>query len=112
MVRKKVFIVNLVLLATLCTACASSSSHKIPYRAKEVRVATPENPVPGTVSDFWEEPMYDDVDVPAALDPEGAYYRPEHKEMVEAYPGRHQQMQFPDGETKEKVFKGDSRGAQ
>lgn len=111
MVRKIVFTGSLILLATLFAACSGSASHKIPYRAREVRVATPENPVPGTVSDFWEEPMYDDVDVPASLDPEGTYYRPEHKEMVEAYPGRHQQMQFPDGETKEKVFRGDKKGA-
>lgn len=38
----------------------------------------------------WEEPMVDVVDVPPGLDPEGHYYRPAHKSIVEIRQGRWQ----------------------
>ena len=46
--------------------------------------------IPGGTSQYvWEEPMVDVVDVPPGLDPEGIYYRPAHKEVVEIRQGRY-----------------------
>ena len=53
-------------------------------------------PVPGTVNDFWVEPMIDSVQVPAQIDPHGVYYRPSHKTLAEIRHGRFQKVQFPD----------------
>ena len=44
----------------------------------------------GVVTEVWEEPMVDDVDVPPGLDPEGHYYRPAHRAIVEIRQGRWQ----------------------
>jgi hypothetical protein len=44
---------------------------------------------PGTTQFVWEEPMVDTVDVPPGVDPEGIYYRPAHKEVVEVRQGRY-----------------------
>lgn len=38
----------------------------------------------------WEEPMVDVIDIPPGLDPEGHYYRPAHKSIVEIRQGRWQ----------------------
>jgi hypothetical protein len=53
-------------------------------------------PVPGTVNDFWVEPMIDTVRVPGQLDPAGNYYRASHNTLVEIRPGRFQKVQYPD----------------
>lgn len=45
---------------------------------------------PGAVQYVYEPPMADVVDVPPGLDPEGIYYRPAHKAVVEIRPGRWQ----------------------
>lgn len=47
----------------------------------------------GTATMVWEEPMVDTVDVPPGLDPEGHYYRPAHKAIVEIRQGRWQYYQ-------------------
>ena len=44
----------------------------------------------GQATLVWEEPMIDVVDVPPGLDPEGQYYRPAHKSIVEIRQGRWQ----------------------
>ena len=49
--------------------------------------------VPDAVVQVWEEPMVDIVDVPAGLDPEGHYYRPRHRQVLEVRQGR---WQIPD----------------
>jgi len=49
--------------------------------------------VPEAVVQVWEEPMVDIVDVPAGLDPEGHYYRPRHRQVLEVRQGR---WQIPD----------------
>ena len=44
----------------------------------------------GQATLIWEEPMVDVIDVPPGLDPEGHYYRPAHKSIVEIRQGRWQ----------------------
>lgn len=55
-----------------------------------------DNPVPGTVTEDWEEPMYDQVKIPGQLDPTATYYRNPHSTVVEIRSGRYQEVQFPD----------------
>lgn len=55
----------------------------------------PQSPRPdyakeGIAPHVWEEPMVDVVDVPPGLDPEGHYYRPAHKSVVEIRQGKWQ----------------------
>ncbi|MCB0358082.1 MAG: hypothetical protein KDD44_00545 [Bdellovibrionales bacterium] len=52
--------------------------------------------VPHQTPNYWEAPMYDQIQVPAALDPTGTYYRPSHKTIVEIRQGRFQRVQYPD----------------
>ena len=59
-------------------------------------VSISENPVPGTVRGAWEEPMYDQIEIPAQLDPNGITYRPRHTSIVEIPTGRVLEVQFPD----------------
>lgn len=49
----------------------------------------------GVVQYVWEEPMVDVVEVPPGLDPEGHYYRPAHREVVEIRQGRWQYYDTP-----------------
>lgn len=44
----------------------------------------------GVVPQVWEEPMVDDVEVPPGLDPEGHYYIPAHRAIIEIRQGRWQ----------------------
>ena len=53
---------------------------------------------PAVVDYIWEEPMVDVVRVPPGLDPEGIYYRPEHKEVIEIRQGKWQYYKKPQGE--------------
>ncbi|MCB9030745.1 MAG: hypothetical protein H6619_06805 [Deltaproteobacteria bacterium] len=59
---------------------------RVVYQDKIIQV--PAEAPPGTVEYAWEEPMVDTVDVPPGLDPEGQYYRPAHKEVIEVRQGR------------------------
>lgn len=49
----------------------------------------------GVVESVWEEPMVDVIEVPPGLDPEGTYYRPAHREVVEIRQGRWQYYKQP-----------------
>lgn len=42
----------------------------------------------GTQLYVWEPPIVDVIDVPAGLDPEGVYYRPQHQQIVEIRQGK------------------------
>ena len=53
------------------------------------------NPVPGTVSEVWVEPMYDTIKVPGQLDPSATYYRLPHRTVTEIRPERFQRVQYP-----------------
>ena len=50
---------------------------------------------PATPDYIWEEPMVDVIKVPPGLDPEGIYYRPEHKEVIEIRQGKWQYYKKP-----------------
>lgn len=63
--------------------------------AERIVLEVQESPPHGTVTDVWEEPMYDTIRVPAQLDPTGTYYRPSHKTVVEIRPGRNQEVEYP-----------------
>ncbi len=52
--------------------------------------------VNGTVDHVWAEPMYDQVRVPAQIDPNNVYYRPGHETLIEIRHERYQEVQFPD----------------
>lgn len=76
----------------LFSACSPTRPEVlIPKRVIEA----PENPVPGTITRSWEEPMYQSARRPAGLDPEGIYFIPSHSELVEIVPGRVQEVQYP-----------------
>lgn len=81
----------LPLLAVTLIGCSSvarqaSNSYTEEVKIREVVVETQQ---PGTVEMVWEEPMVQIVDVPPGLDPEGYYYRPAHREVVEIRQGRY-----------------------
>ncbi|MCS6893667.1 MAG: hypothetical protein NZO16_03765 [Deltaproteobacteria bacterium] len=73
----------LVLTICLLAGCATTS--------KKTAMAEPEVVVirdSGTQLYVWEPPMVDVVEIPAGLDPEGIYYRPEHQQIVEIKQGK------------------------
>lgn len=85
--------VGLILMLSL--NCCSGSNTEIPLRAQEIPLDVPENPVPGTVTNLWAEPMVNQIEVPGQLDPNGIYYRPPHQAIVEIRQGRYQKEEFP-----------------
>lgn len=76
----------------LLSGCASTTHTEVSKPAV-VEYVVPD--VPGAVEYAWEEPMVDVVDVPPGLDPEGHYYRPAHREVVEIRQGRWQYYKRP-----------------
>jgi hypothetical protein len=86
-------------LALLGLLGCSSSASQGEVKTIVVRDAVNElekEPVPGTQSDVWVEPMYDSIRVPGAIDPKGIYYRRGHNELVEIRPGKFQKVEYPD----------------
>ena len=94
----------LALAIVAFVGCAQSSPPPPPASSPVPDVVrAKENPVPGdTAHQYWAEPMYDQVRVPAQLDPTGTYYRPSHQTLVEIRDGRYQKVQYPDSEKSEK----------
>ncbi len=84
------------ILAILLLASCSKNTNEIPLRAREIPLNVTENPVPGTVNKLWKEPMYNQVQVPAQLDPNGIYYRPAHNTIVEIRKDKFQKVEFPE----------------
>ncbi|MCB0322083.1 MAG: hypothetical protein KDD69_00885 [Bdellovibrionales bacterium] len=84
-----------LLLGSGCTSSLQYGSTKTVV-VREVVNELERERVPGTVEDVWVEPMYDQVRVPAALDPNGVYYRPSHSTLVEIRHGKVQPVQYPD----------------
>ncbi|MBX7139298.1 MAG: hypothetical protein K1X83_15090 [Oligoflexia bacterium] len=67
----------------------SVSTHRSAVSENQTAVSVQAaQPAPGVVQYVWEEPMVDTIDVPPGLDPEGNYYRPSHKAVVEVRQGR------------------------
>ena len=54
-----------------------------------------EDPVPGTTSGVWVEPMVQQTCKPGAIDDHGIYYRKPHCTLEEIRPGKYQKVQFP-----------------
>ncbi len=74
--------------AALLGGCfPQASSHSVVSPASASCPNCPTQP-PGVTQYVWEEPMVDAIDVPPGLDPDGIYYRPAHKEIVEIRQGR------------------------
>ena len=86
---------SILLLAALllCSGCAPK---KIPepvvYQAQPLQ--------PGEANYVWGEPIVDVIDVPPGLDPDGVYYRPGHKEVVEIRQGRWQYEKGAENDSK------------
>ena len=87
-------IAKLIAVAVSCTTigCSSSGGAATEIDSQVVDnnqyVVAPATPPPGVVQYCWEEPMVDVVEVPAGLDPQGVYYRPQHQQVVEIRQGR------------------------
>lgn len=88
-------VVGLIGSTLLLGGCSGNIAHVFGKKEPEVKtvykkvlVEVPSQVPPGTVEYVWEEPMVDIVDVPPGLDPEGHYYRPAHKAVVEVRQGR------------------------
>ena len=87
---------SLIILSVMMTACAttvqrqSSQALEIKHNDKQYLKEDP-----AVVDYIWEEPMVDVVRVPPELDPEGIYYRPEHKEVIEIRQGKWQYYKKP-----------------
>jgi len=90
---------TIVLMAGIfAVSCSTATPEPLPVEWPQeeiVELEVQENNVPGTVTEPWEEPIINIVDVPAQLDPTGIYYRPAHRVPVEIVPGRVQVEQFP-----------------
>ena len=71
----------------LIVSCIIGCSSKPPPAPPEMVIRVEQTP-DGVADYVWEEPMVDAVDVPPGLDPDGIYYRPGHKEIVEIRQGR------------------------
>ncbi len=83
---------TLMLVAVTVSGCsAGSKKQEAPQQVVQVQ----DNPIPGTVTEDWEEPMYDQVKIPGQLDPTGIYYRNPHNTVVEIRSERYQEVQFP-----------------
>lgn len=78
-----------ILLTSLVSACATQPKViREPAPVPEAPQAIVTRTAPGVVEYVWEEPMVDVVEVPPGLDPEGHYYRPSHKAVIEIRQGR------------------------
>lgn len=78
-----------ILTAAICSACTQTPKViREPAPVPEAPQAVVTRTAPGVVEYVWEEPMVDVVEVPPGLDPEGHYYRPAHRSIVEIRQGR------------------------
>lgn len=87
---------KLFLLALLSLLSFVSCSSKEPQGpiiiSQEEIVVVPENDIPGTVRETWEEEMVDVVEVPGQVDPKNVYYRLPHKTLQRVIPGKVQEV--------------------
>lgn len=77
------------ILLIILSGCAASRHEQLALEQAYINSKTGKN-VPGVQTFAWEEPMVDVVEVPAGLDPQGIYYRPQHEQIVEIRQGRWQ----------------------
>jgi hypothetical protein len=89
-------LIGLTALTGCCAAAVQQQSSASAIAPIEV-VEVTENPVPGTVSQPWVEPMFDQVEVPAQLDPAATYYRLPHKTTYEIRTDRVEGVNYEGG---------------
>ncbi|MGI6681231.1 MAG: hypothetical protein ACOX3T_07115 [Bdellovibrionota bacterium] len=90
---KNIICAILLMLLCACTATTQKQSSQALEIKHEDKQYLKEDPA--VVDYIWEEPMVDVVKVPPGLDPEGIYYRPEHKEVIEIRQGKWQYYKKP-----------------
>jgi uncharacterized lipoprotein YmbA len=76
------------LLTLVCalTSCATKNPEVVYVEPQAEHFRSPHDP--GVVNFVYERPMVNIVEVPAGLDPEGVYYMPPHRSVVEIRQGR------------------------
>ncbi len=77
---------------TACSSTVSKSSQSLEIKRYDKTYSKED---PAVVDYIWEEPMTDVIQVPPGLDPEGIYYRPQHKEVIEIRQGKWQYYKKP-----------------
>ncbi len=89
----------LLLSVNACSLLWSSEPESRTVVVESYRTSLDAEPVPGTVIGPWAESMYQDVNVPGAIDKRGVYYRMPHKTIVEIRAEKYQRAQYsdPDG---------------
>lgn len=90
---KTIFISALLFLLVGCSSTVRQQSSQALEIKNNDRQYLKEDPA--VVDYIWEEPMVDVIQVPPGLDPEGIYYRPQHKEVIEIRPGKWQYYKKP-----------------
>lgn len=98
--KAKIFTILIIGLALL-TGCVKkhACSPVVPGDCAEP-VAVVTGLESGTAAYVWEEPIVDVIDVPPGLDPDGIYYRPAHKEVIEIRQGRWQHYKGAESQEK------------
>lgn len=79
----------LSLFLIILSGCSASRHEQLALEQAYINSRSGSN-TPGVQTFTWEEPMVDVVEVPAGLDPQGVYYRPQHEQIVEIRQGRWQ----------------------
>ena len=76
---------SLIIILSTTGILSACSSKKLPPPAPVYETQRLQD---GEAHYVWDEPVVDVVDIPPGLDPDGVYYRPGHKEVVEIRQGR------------------------
>ena len=88
--------VSRMLLGIFGAGCATYARSTAVSESQEIQAQGPAGADTSAVVEYvWEEPMVDTIDVPPGLDPEGHYYRPAHKSVVEIRQGRWRHYREP-----------------
>jgi len=89
-----IFLVGLLLTSGCAVVPDQQALSYTTLPAPVAVVEVTENPVPGTVTEPWVEPMFDQVDVPGQIDPAGNYYRLPHRTTWEIRTDRVEGVQY------------------
>jgi len=99
MIRKSIIRIASALVLLSANACSLLWSKEPETRTLVVEKYTTSleaEPVPGTVIGPWTENMYQNVNVPGAIDKRGVYYRMPHETVYEIRHEKYQRAQYPD----------------
>jgi uncharacterized protein YceK len=86
-IRKFVLVMATMALVSAIVGCSKTVTAAETKSTEVVVITAPETPS-GAADYVWEEPMVSIVDVPPGLDPEGNYYVPAHRAVVQIRQGR------------------------